>query len=331
MQLSYINTKRNFEHRFFFDLVYEWEDIISDTLNIPLYYEYRPYQMYRKMRNKYLRQIPILREFLYPHKMSLCFDMDPVEQPRFNSKHIIPWIIDFYLPEEKLLQFNYAYREHPVVLISCLDAYNFLKAHKNLCPDVKIEYLSLSLPDQYIFQEEYLNQKKYDIALVGNQESTMKSYFERYVIEHPEVTYVYRRNDNGGFEYYANNSNNPIGGGIREDYVRIIRTAKVTLYATSMLYGIRPGFNNFNHVTPRFLELVAAGCHVLCRYIPNEDTKHFELEKFCPSIESYQQFETLMDKALKETIDKDKYASYLKKHYTSVRAQQLKEILSRYE
>lgn len=220
MQLSYINTKRDFEHRFFFDLVYEWEDIISDTLNIPLYHEYRPYLMYRNMRYKYLRQIPILREFLYPHKMSLCFDMEPVEQPRFNSKHIIPWIIDFYLPEEALPKFNIAYREHPLVLISCLDAYNFLNDHRALCPDIKIAYLPLSLPDQYAFNEAYLQQKKYDVALVGNQETKMKSFFERYITEHPEVTYVYRKNDNGEFKYYMNSSGNPIGGG----FVKIIST-----------------------------------------------------------------------------------------------------------
>ena len=329
MQLSYINTKRDFEHRFFFDLVYEWEDIISDTLNIPLYHEYRPYLMYRNMRNKYLRKIPILREFLYPHKMSLCFDMDPVEQPRFNSKYIIPWIIDFYLSEEALPKFNIAYREHPLVLISCLDAYNFLNDHKALCPDIKIEYLPLSLPDQYAFDEKYLQQKKYDIALVGNQETTMKAFFERYVTEHPEVTYVYRKNDNGEFKYCTNNSSSPIGGGIREDYISIIRSSKVTLYATSMLYGARDGHKNFNHVTPRFLELLAAGCHVLCRYIPNADTVHFELDKFSPSIETYVQFEKRMDEALKTPIDKEKYKNYLKKHYTSVRAKQLEEILAK--
>ena len=212
MQLSYINTKRDFEHRFFFDLVYEWEDILSEVLNIPLYHEYRPYLMYRNMRNKYLRKIPILRDFLYPHKMSLCFDMDPVEKPRFNSKHIIPWIIDFYLSEEKLPQFNYAYREHPVVLISCLDAYNFLNEHKDLCPDIKIEYLPLSLPNQYAFDKKFLTQKKYDIALVGNQEDKLKSYFDQYVAEHPSVTYVYRKKDNGDFKYYANGVKNPVGG-----------------------------------------------------------------------------------------------------------------------
>ena len=329
MKLKHINTKRDFEHRFFYDLVYEWEDIISKTLNVPMLHEYREYLMYRNMRNKYLRRIPILREMLYPHGLSLSFDMDPVEKPRFNSKHIIPWIIDFYLPVEKLPQFNEAYKGHPLVLISCLDAYNFLNEHKKLCPDIKIAYLPLSLPDQYAFKEEYLNQKKYDIALVGNQEAKMKSFFEQYVKEHPEVTYVYRKNENGEFKYYANNSDAPIGGGLRSDYFEIIRSAKVILYATSMLYGAREGYNNFNHVTPRFMELVGAGCHVLCRYIPNADTAHFELDKFSPSLEIYEQFVKMMDEALKTPIDKEKYANYLKKHYTSVRAKQLEEILAK--
>ena len=98
-----------------------------------------------------------------------------------------------------------------------------------------------------------------------------------------------------------------------------------------MLYGTREGHKNFNHVTPRFLEMIAAGCHVLCRYMPNADTEYFELSRFCPSIESYEQFEKLMNKALKESIPIDQYKQYLKKHYTSVRAQQLKDILSKYE
>ena len=96
-----------------------------------------------------------------------------------------------------------------------------------------------------------------------------------------------------------------------------------------MLYGARDGHKNFNHVTPRLLELLAAGCHVLCRYIPNADTEHFELDKFSPSIETYEQFEKMMDEALKSPIDKEKYANYLKKHYTSVRAKQLEEILAK--
>lgn len=328
MKLSFINTKRDFEHRFFFDLVYEWEDVLSKTLNIPLYHEYRPYLMYKMMRNKYLRKIPILRKFLYPHGLSLCFDMDPVEKPRFNSKNIIPWIIDFYLPKEKLPQFNEAYKGHPLVLISCLDAYNYLLENKDLCPDVKIKHLALSLPDQYAFDKKFLDKKIYDVALVGNQECSMKNYFDRYVSENPDITFVYRENKNGEFLYYTNKCNTSIGGGNRSDYINIIRSSKVTLYATSMLYGNREGYNNFNHVTPRFFEMLAAGCHVLCRYIPNKETDYFELEQFSQSVETYEQFETLMNEAIKNPIDSSKYEYYLAKHYTSVRAKQLNDIIS---
>ena len=112
MRLYNINTKRDFEHRFFYNLVYEWEDVISKTLNVPLMHEYAPNVMYRSLRNKYLRRIPLIRDFLCPNGLSLCFDMNPVDEPRVNSKHIIPWIIDFYLPEEKLPRFNEAYRDH---------------------------------------------------------------------------------------------------------------------------------------------------------------------------------------------------------------------------
>ena len=98
-----------------------------------------------------------------------------------------------------------------------------------------------------------------------------------------------------------------------------------------MLYGAREGHKNFNHVTPRFMEMIAAGCKVLCRYIPNADTRYFELDQFSPTIESYEQFKALMDKALKEPVSAEQYRNYLKKHYTSIRAQQLMEILKKYE
>lgn len=328
MELSYINTKRNFEHRFFYDLVYEWEDLISETLRIPLYFEYRPGLMYKSLSNKYLRMIPVLRDFLYPSGICLCFDMDPVEKPRFNSKHIIPWIIDFYLTEKQLKQFNDAYKGHPLVLISCLDAFNFINDHKDKCPDIKIAHLPLSLPDQYAYDPSVANSKQYDIALVGNQDHLMMSFFEKYISDHPYVSYVYRDNTKGHFSYYTNDSDKPINGGSRKEYLKIIRSSRVALYATSMLYGSIEGGNNFNHVTPRFLEYLAAGCHVLCRYIPNADTEFFELEKFCPSIESYELFKELMDEALSKPVNSEKYSNYLNKHYTTVRVKQLNSILS---
>ena len=59
------------------------------------------------------------------------------------------------------------------------------------------------------------------------------------------------------------------------------------------------------------------------------DAKYYEFDKFSPSIETYEQFEFAMDKALSTEVDYQMYSSYLKKHYTSSRVKDLKELLSR--
>ncbi len=38
MKLDLIYTKRKYEHRFFFDLVYEWEDILIKALGLKPYH-----------------------------------------------------------------------------------------------------------------------------------------------------------------------------------------------------------------------------------------------------------------------------------------------------
>ena len=84
-------------------------------------------------------------------------------------------------------------------------------------------------------------------------------------------------------------------------------------------------------MTPHFLEIIASGSHVLCRYPEGKegvDAKYFELDKFSPSIETYDEFEAVMDRALNTEIDINKYSSYLKKHYTSTRITELKKMLN---
>ena len=85
--------------------------------------------------------------------------------------------------------------------------------------------------------------------------------------------------------------------------------------------------SNFHQVTPRFLELLAAGCHVICRYQKNSDTDFYELEKFSKSVDSYTEFENQLDLALSREIDVQMYTEYLKNHITSTRVEQLKDIL----
>lgn len=102
-----------------------------------------------------------------------------------------------------------------------------------------------------------------------------------------------------------------------------MQKAKCGFYATPGMDDSESRTNGFNQVTPRFLELIACGCHILARYPENPDTKYFELHNITPSIESYEQFEHLLNKALNEEVDMQIYADYLKNHYTSKIAKQI--------
>lgn len=84
-------------------------------------------------------------------------------------------------------------------------------------------------------------------------------------------------------------------------------------------------------MTPHFLEIIACSNHVLLHYPTDErgvDANFYEFEKFSPSIETYEEFEKAMNKALCTDVDKDMYANYLKKHYTSTRVKELVELLN---
>ncbi len=115
----------------------------------------------------------------------------------------------------------------------------------------------------------------------------------------------------------------------REEYWNLIKSAKVSIYTTSGMDDDKATGSAFHQVTPRFLELLASGCHVICRYENNSDTDYYELEKFSRSVEDYIEFEKQMDYYLSHEIDLNKYIKYLNKHYTSVRVAQLDDIINK--
>lgn len=108
-----------------------------------------------------------------------------------------------------------------------------------------------------------------------------------------------------------------------------MRQARCALYSTPGIDGGEARTNGYNQVTPRFLEEIACGCNVICRYKPNSDTEYYEMEKYWKNIETYEDFSIEFEKALFEEADMEFASKYLSKHYTSVRAYQLKELLKK--
>lgn len=323
MQIRQILSRRNKKNQNYSQpIIYEWEDDISKKLGISL----KNYSTFYKVVNHFDLHIP----FVGPINNTFRFVVNgkDYDEP-MNNNHIIPCIVDFFEKKEHLNSFYKKHNKNKLILLSSPFDYQYLK--NNNCP-LNIGLFPYSLSDKWAIKCDKI-QKKYDIVLTGRQDPLLYSFFKEYVKKHPDVTYVKRgqdiENDNKKTKGYYLNGKDYIGEvETREDFMKLQAQGRATLYGVQ---GYLDGFTKgFYHMTPHFLEIIACGSHVLAHYPTGDegvDARFYEFEKFSPSIETYEQFETMMDMALNTDVDMEMYATYLAKHYTSVRAKELKKLI----
>lgn len=152
MKIEKIITERGYQDWPSFDLVYEWEDIIAEKLNIPLFFKNK------FSTNRFIKRIPLIKYLLCPKQNSFIFEMSPMTKYHiWNKKNIIPYIIDFYLKPEQLNEFYIQYNKNPIIFISSKEVFLFLKQQS--CP-LNIIHLPLSISDKYRITEQTILNKK---------------------------------------------------------------------------------------------------------------------------------------------------------------------------
>ena len=338
MKLKYLFTRRDIESQVFYDIVFEWENILSKQLGLKMYSfddqmsqlgggKYLNISILRKL----IRRFSLLKRLCAPNSIGLKFDMNPVTESRYNSEHILPWIIDFFLEDKDFELFNMAYKKHPLVLISSREIYEKLKSRDDIIKDLNCRHVALSISDKYRINRDTRFEKEYDVALMGRTNPVLEKYFYQYAASHPSLKYAYRKIEGEDFNYYAvkDGKETYIGAiNSREQYIDLMRKTRIGLYCTPDIDTDHTRSHGYNQVTPRFLEWLSCGAHVIARYVPNPDTEYYRLQDFSEPIETYDQFEKAMDYAMTHEVDMEKYANYLMQHYTSVRAQEIKRIIS---
>lgn len=307
-------------------IIYEWEDVIANKLSMPIVNVsgWGIYLLIDKVLNRiHLNLFGWLRI-----KKVLSFQLSAsIRSSWRNSKNVIPWIIDFYIPKQEYEEFFLATKNNKIVFISSLEVYDSLSSHR-MFDAQKYIHLPLSVPDKYKINVDYKFDKKYDLVMLGRSDSLLNKFVERYACEHSNFNYITRIADNTSFTYYINNHKGKselLKSKSHDAYLDIMKQAKVGIWSTRGLDD--PKCNGYNQVTPRLFELITSGCHVLARYPKNADTAFFEIDKFCPNIENYRQFCTELEKRLTVGVDMDFYARYMDKHYTSQRVAAIKSIL----
>ena len=323
--IKYIITQRKIHKESWYDIVYEWEDELKDYFKCNFFCDKI---LYSSFWDKAIRRSSFLSKLFYCLGEAKSFAFVMAENlPVFNHPNVIPLIIDSYCDSEKKVRvLERKYSNCKVILISSAEAYAFI--HKK-SKKLNAIHVGLSLPDKYRIDENSEFNKDIDLLLVGRQNPVLMNFLGKYIKKHPNFVYVQCKKINGVF--VAIDSKGGIIGPAEthDEMKKIMERAKCALYATSNMDGDKKQQSSFHQVTPRFLELLSSGCNLLLRYENNSDTVFYQLNNFCPSINDYISFENRLDYCLKVPADMKIYSEYLKKHYTSVRAKEIDEILKR--
>lgn len=333
MEIKKIYSNRSYVHWPSAHLLHEWEEDFSEVFNAPIVSS-RIKEMItdnrfsRKLLSK-SQVVNISRKLdsaFSSQKKALLFEMLPKSHFSYSTgTNIIPMIIDYWNSQDPA-SFYKVYKNCKLVGISNLEAFSFLK--KDKCP-LEIIHMPLSLPDRYRLNGTESFTKKYDIVLAGRRNKVLWKHLQVFSEKHSEIEYLYQENIKGRL-CYVSNKNGIIGEfQQRSEYINLLRACKVGFYSTPGMDGAKHT-GGFNPVTPRFLELIASGCHIVGRYPDNEDTNFYKMDSICPNITNYEQFEALLLQYLKGSSPcLNSYSKYLEAHYTSKRAYLLKDILNK--
>jgi len=335
MQLSSIYSNRNSNSEVYTALIYEWEDDYSKYLNIPIYSFNKSKEKYIRFffkilsKLKFIALVQSIDKLRNPKSLILVFELCPRTYFSFQVlSNKIPFIIDFDY-KVNLDVFYSVYKNCKLILISSLEAYNYLRI--NNCP-LNIAHLPLSIPDKYKVDINTPKEKEFDVIVVRSNNVFME-YLEKYSIKFPEFEYVVRRWE--GTQLYRNNVYYSNKRGIlgeysdRSSYLNLLKKAKVALYATPGLDDSNKRF--MNHVTPSLFEFISSGCRIISRYPENSETIYFNLETISPNIDTYEKFEKILSKYIEDnSLDYLKKSEiFLKTVYTGNQIIKLKAILNK--
>lgn len=330
MEVKKILTRRLFADRKSFDLVYEWENQLVEQTGATLSFcpAFEVSRSTKPVMKAMFACADLLCRPFVTNQTALIFEMNPAfrRSKSMNKKNIIPWIIDFYMKSDnELTSFYRHFDRHPLLFISSKEVYDFLiEKH---CP-LNIVHLALCISDQLRLSPISAFEKKFDVLLMGRQNPILIDYLNHYKQTRP-VSIVSCKLEKGHYNYYTQEGVFVGNADSRADCLNLLKQSRIGFYSTQGLDGdIRSKrTNGFSQVTPRFLEYLATGNHVIARYADNSDVDYYEMSKICPNTRSYEIFEEQMEKALHEPVDLKLYSDYLDKHYLSVRVSQIKEMI----
>lgn len=324
MKLTSISSYRNRYKGGAWEIVYEWEDIISKQLSLPVI---TPNNKLRRVFEK-LGICNIYDSIFVNNGYTLYFLSVNVNTPNtFLGRRTIPVIIDFWLKDSELPLFFDMYRNVPLILVTSREVYDKLK--QNNCPLI-VEHWPLSYPDQYAFTRKENYKKEYDFCIFGRPNPFFIRLLNKYSEEYPNFRYIVNKGQIPN-RYYIDNRGDIIAEDKgRESYLDMIKKTKISCYSTPGIDEAKEETNDYNQVTPRVFEMLCNGCYVIGHYPQSSDVVWYHLDEVVPNVNSYEEFKETLNVMLSSDLDIVAVKRFMDNHYTSKRIPLLIEILSKY-
>ena len=329
-------------------ICWEWNDTLSEILNIPIRHTYLSTQVQAKIfiaeRFPFVKKIydfvkrsvkrmlgkntgknstpvnnPIEQDLNAP--LSICILMWADGQYGFIAgQNTIPICID--LVDQHLPQLVYKTSKMKLFYVTSREVYDRVR---RLAPNSNVHYMPLSVPDKYYSPNfEAYRSKSIDVIQFGRCNDVLHEYMLRYSKEHPNVEYVHSENLRKFGSKYVSTVRGDIGVfSERSQFIELLSHAKVSLVSSS-------GPDGIHFPSPRFYESAILGCALLGRYPDNQEFTELNMRRYCPNITSYEQFCEELERALAQTPE-ELYAQnreFILNSLTSKRAQQIQRDLA---
>jgi hypothetical protein len=323
-QFNRIFSNRDFNPPVWWQIVHEWEDEIAQELNTPIFsnnYQEGNYDQATSRLEKLIKKTNInVWDFVDTKNYDFVMMINsPYPNKRICSKNKIVNVIDCW--DRDFFTFQDAFKDTKHVFVSMLQAVGDLKKRY---PHLNVSYLPISLPSKYIGLPP--TEKTIDILQVGRINKVLHGFALQFVEEFPQFGYAFSKADKVSL---INQKEELIRKSeTRADYINCVRSAKIILLSTPGTDADRYT-GGYNPITPRWLEAAAGGASIIGRYTINEEVDFFDIPKYVPHVDTYEQFKKAALAILVEgnTTQWDK--NWLESHSTKARAHQIKEVISK--
>ena len=328
------------EEQVFRDVAYEWEEELAKYFDVPVRKviagnsgtQAQSQSISAKIK-PFIKKIPGVRKIercLVPplHQnitapLSVGFIMNTAAVEFMRGTNCIPIFLDVWsiIDIISILRLTKGFK---LFYVTARDALDRIKAKS---PSSNVRYMPQSVSDKYHSENFAAYRNKYiDVFMPGRGNPVLHEYMLRYAAEHPNIKYVYRREN---FECISTDGSISLRAGNREEYIHLLSSSKVSLVGCSGIDNARKGTHGICFATPRFYESAILGCALLGRYPDNQEFTELNMRKYCPNITSYEQFCDELERALAQTPE-ELYAQnrdFILNSLTSKRAEQIQRDL----